>query len=604
MRSRATSSTTPRALAILIATAFRVDPVRTLLTVALTPLLGAATALLGVGVGRLIDAAVAGNRAGAVAMAAFLAISLLAVYQLGMIAAEIRLVLQTNVAHAIDQRAITLVTGLDTIEHHENPAYLDRLELLRHRRLELSAVFGALVENARAIIELGAVVVVLATVQPVLVALPLTAVPAVLAGRYQERLVAAADAATADARRLEVALTKVACDPAAARELRVCGAEQELRQRHGSAVTETRRRRDLAHTRGTLALAAGWTVFAGGLAGAVLLLVAAALRGEASAGDVALALTIGTQLAAAVGGVLLLVRWLASGLRAIGDYVWLIDHAATRPRPAASLALPLTGDVVLDAVSFGYPGTSNTVLQSLSMRLPAGSTVALVGENGAGKSTLVKLLCGFYRPTSGTISYGGQPLTDVDPKLWRARLTACFQDFGRIELTCRESVGIGNLDDAESPRPAPDPQLRHALINAGAGPWLDALPAGLDTPLGAHEDGVQPSSGQWQQLALARAGLRSRPAVMILDEPSASLDPITEHRLVERYIATVRAADPGTIILLISHRFATVQHADVIAVLEQGRLVEMGSHQELVTRGQRYAQLHGLHAGLYPAKGA
>ena len=450
---------------------------------------------------------------------------------------------------------------------------------------------------------LGAVVVLLATVHPTLAVLPLAAVPTVLASRYQARLVVDADRETAEARRAGEALVELGCDATAAREVRIYGLEREIRNRHSSIVDGARRVRDRAEARGTLAVTAGWTMFAGGLAIAVVFVVAAAINGRASAGDVALAVTVGSQLAGTATGIVLLVGWLSRSLRAAGDYLWLVDHArrvGSRQSQAAS-AVPARGDLVLDSVSFRYPGTDRDVLTDVSLRFPAGTTVALVGENGTGKSTLVKLLCRMYEPSGGRISYGGQPLDRLDVDLWRSRLSVCFQDFCRFEFPVRESIGVGDLQRGPhgSALP-PDDAILGAARVSGVDGWLRSLPNGLDTPLGtAFDDGVQPSAGQWQKVALARAVMRSGPAIMILDEPAASLDPVSEHALVEQYIRAVRATNPDTVIVLVSHRFSTVRHAEIIAVLEHGRVREVGSHHELVARGERYAELHELHAGFY-----
>jgi ATP-binding cassette, subfamily B, bacterial len=229
--------------------------------------------------------------------------------------------------------------------------------------------------------------------------------------------------------------------------------------------------------------------------------------------------------------------------------------------------------------------------------------VALVGENGAGKTTLVKLLCRLYRPTSGRILVDGVELTRMPAEAWRSRLAGAFQDFFRFEFRARQTVGIGDvlrLDD--------EPAVVAAIDRAGAGDVVTRLAAGLETQLGpTWPGGVEVSFGQWQKLALARGFMRDRPLLLVLDEPTASLDAETEHALFERYVAAARgkahgAANNGTdgrIMILVSHRFSTVRMADQIVMLDGSRVVEMGAHEELLAKGGPYAELYGIQAAAY-----
>jgi ATP-binding cassette, subfamily B, bacterial len=217
--------------------------------------------------------------------------------------------------------------------------------------------------------------------------------------------------------------------------------------------------------------------------------------------------------------------------------------------------------------------------------------VAIVGENGAGKTTLVKLLCKLYEPTSGRILVDGLPLHRMPADEWRSRLAGAFQDFFRFELRARHSVGVGDV-----PRLDDEPAVVAAVGRAGADDVIARLAAGLDTQLGpTWPDGAEVSFGQWQKLALARGFMRDRPLLLVLDEPTAALDAETEHALFERYAA----ARGSGITLLVSHRFSTVRMADRIVVLDGARLVEVGSHQELLASGGQYAELYGIQAKAY-----
>jgi ATP-binding cassette subfamily B protein len=277
---------------------------------------------------------------------------------------------------------------------------------------------------------------------------------------------------------------------------------------------------------------------------------------------------------------------------------WLEDYAAAVVA-RADLPAPsrLARGIRFEGVSFAYPGTERLVLQDLSLELPAGAVVAIVGENGAGKTTLVKLLAKFYEPTAGAIYLDDQPLARTSTEGWRPRLAGAFQDFFRFELRAWQTVGVG-----DGPRLEERPAVVAALQRAGADDVVANLRAGLETQLGpTWPEGVEVSFGQWQKLALARGFMREEPLLLVLDEPTAALDAETEHALFERYAAASAAggAGNGRITILVSHRFSTVRMADLIVVLDGARLVEMGSHEELMARGGQYAELYGIQAAAY-----
>ncbi|HYT40343.1 MAG TPA: ABC transporter ATP-binding protein, partial [Acidimicrobiia bacterium] len=252
------------------------------------------------------------------------------------------------------------------------------------------------------------------------------------------------------------------------------------------------------------------------------------------------------------------------------------------------------GGIAFEGVSFAYPGSETEVLSDVSLWLPPGSVVAVVGDNGAGKSTLVKLLARMYEPTSGRISVDGVDLARFDPAAWRARLSAAFQDSCRFEFLLGETIGIGDVDGINDAY-----QVLMAAERAGAGAVLETLPAGLNTQLGRRFEGVELSGGQWQRLALARAGMRD-PLLLLLDEPTANLDAEAEFALFETIArATRRARARGAVTMLVSHRFSTVRMADVIVVIDGGKVLEVGSHDELMARGGLYAELFSLQSSAY-----
>jgi ATP-binding cassette subfamily B protein len=217
--------------------------------------------------------------------------------------------------------------------------------------------------------------------------------------------------------------------------------------------------------------------------------------------------------------------------------------------------------------------------------------------NGAGKTTLVKLLTAMYRPSDGRILVDGIDLADVDPEEWRRHVAAGFQDFVRFELVAQQSVGVGDLARADDVV-----AVETALTRAGARAMIDQLSAGLSTPLGRSlADGQEISGGQWQQLALGRAMMRDAPLLVVLDEPTASLDSATEHALFERYAEAARRAGRanGAITILVSHRFSTVQMADLIVVIHDNGIAEIGSHSQLLELDGIYADLYHTQAAAY-----
>jgi ABC-type multidrug transport system fused ATPase/permease subunit len=255
-----------------------------------------------------------------------------------------------------------------------------------------------------------------------------------------------------------------------------------------------------------------------------------------------------------------------------------LSQADRNPRTAEGA--PRT-EIRFRGVTFAYPGTDRPVLDGFDLTIPAGSSLAIVGRNGSGKTTLAKLLCRFYDPDVGAIEVDGTDLRDLDLAGWRHRVAAVFQDFTRFELPLRDNV---------APAGAPDDDVRAALAEAGA-----ADLAGLDTVLArGYEGGTDLSGGQWQRVALARAlcAVRTGAGLVLLDEPTAQLDVRGEAEIFDRILAATR--DRTTV--LVSHRFSTVRHADLICVMERGRVVELGSHDELMARGGRYRTMFDLQA--------
>ena len=279
-------------------------------------------------------------------------------------------------------------------------------------------------------------------------------------------------------------------------------------------------------------------------------------------------------------------------------FLALEGERQTRHSPRRGPPRPLREGVQLHDVGFTYPGAARPAVDGVTLTLRPQERVALVGENGAGKTTLVRLLLGLYRPTHGTITVDGIDLTEVDPDEWRREATAVFQDFVRFPTTVRENIAYGDvsvLADGTVSNEAVQQRIAAAAARSGAARFIAALPDGYDALLGKEwAGGVELSSGQWQRLAIARAYLRDA-QIIVLDEPTAALDPRAE---VAVYRQFSRAA-AGRCAVLISHRLGATRLADRIVVLADGRLVEEGSHDDLLERGGVYAGMYRLQANWY-----
>jgi ATP-binding cassette, subfamily B, bacterial len=247
-------------------------------------------------------------------------------------------------------------------------------------------------------------------------------------------------------------------------------------------------------------------------------------------------------------------------------------------------------EIRFEAVDFHYPGSERPVLEALDLVLPAGRCTAIVGLNGAGKTTIVKLLSRLYEPTHGRLLVDGQDVRSYGVNDWRRRIGVIFQDFNRYELTAAENIGFGAIELAGDRK-----KVRVAAARAGILTTLERLPLGLDTPLARqYKDGAELSGGQWQRVAIARAlfALENGASILVLDEPTAALDVRAEAAFFDKFVDVTR----GATALLISHRFSSVRHADNIVVLANGKVIEQGSHDELVAANGRYAELFRLQA--------
>jgi ATP-binding cassette subfamily B protein len=546
----------------------------------------------------LLGKGIVEHRPGMVQGAAIgLGVSTAATWFLRTISTRVQRRFRDKITIALESHVARLQASVATVAHQELPEYLDRLSMLRNQVFVLDHMYVSLFSTVGWILRLGVTMALLASIHPALILLVVFAAPTVLTSTWRPEVERSAQERGAQANRLARHLFTIATTATPGKEVRVAGIGERL-------ITERRAAWErwygpVATTRWGSALwhALSWAIFGFAYVGAVVFVSSGI---SASAGNVLLVLAAGARLSAYIGATVGEIGFLRGfwmdGSRRLA---WLEDYAAS---VAASGDLPVPTDlhrgVRLDHVSFTYPGTSRVVLDDVSLTLPAGAVVAIVGENGAGKTTLVKLLAKMYEPSSGTIFVDDTPLARVPADQWRARLAGAFQDFFRFEFRAGQTVGLGDV-----PRLNDEPAVLAAVDRAGASDVLAHLTSGLNTQLGpTWPCGVELSFGQWQKLALARGFMRDQPLLLILDEPTAALDAETEHALFERYATVARGtgkSDSGRITILVSHRFSTVRMADLIVVLDGARLVEVGTHDELMAKSGPYSELYSIQAAAY-----
>ena len=389
-------------------------------------------------------------------------------------------------------------------------------------------------------------------------------------------------------------LRSLVLEPATAKENRVFGLGGWMVGRYADAWQEALHLMWANRAQPWLSLAAVLTLVA---AHAAVLGTLAAAAGRGQVGVAALVVFVQAVVASSALGTVGAAQWWLGQSLTAAQRVAALRARAPRLLPARTAAPPPAAPrsaagvgVRLDGVRFTYRGREHPTLNGLSLEVPPGQSLAIVGENGAGKSTLIKLLCGLYDPDAGRVSVDG-----VAPADARDRIGVILQDFVRYKLTLRENVGFGHL-----PLVGDRASLEAALRDAGGAGLLERLPRGWDSVLSREfTDGADLSGGEWQRVALARAltAVRGGAGLLILDEPTASLDVRAETELFERFLELTR----GVTTILVSHRLSSVRRADRIVVIDGGRVAEDGTHDQLMAAGGRYATLFSLQAERFAA---
>ncbi|MEU6788882.1 ABC transporter ATP-binding protein [Nonomuraea angiospora] len=503
----------------------------------------------------------------------------------------------------LQDRLYTRVNTFHGLSRFENPVFLDELRMAAQATGNaMGPITSGLFDLGRNVIALTGLLIALAVLSPLMAGLVALAALPVLAARMslEKRRIKMIAGQSAAARR-QIFYSSLITDVEAAKEVRLFGLGDFLKRRvlgELAVLQSGERRLDRREALTQSALAA----LSAAVSGAGLLwAVYSALDGRLTLGDV-------TAFAAAVAGTQAALTATVDNAANARQALLLFAHhervmslPGDLPTPGEPEALPaLRRGIELHDVWFRYDESHPWVLRGVDLTIPHGASVALVGLNGAGKSTLIKLLCRFYDPSRGAILWDGVDIRDVPPAELRARMGVLFQDYMSYDLTAAENIGVGEVE-AMSDRA----RLRTAAELAGAHEIVQALPRGYDTMLsrvffGPEDDddpqaGVTLSGGQWQRLALARALVRERRDLLILDEPSSGLDAQAEYEVHRR----LREHRAGNTSLLVSHRLGAVRDADLIVVLGDGRIIERGTHDELIALGGRYAHLFATQASGY-----
>jgi ATP-binding cassette subfamily B protein/ATP-binding cassette subfamily C protein len=508
---------------------------------------------------------------------------------LGLLAGWSETRLTPYVDQLVERRLYGTTTRVD-LSAFDSPGFYDALSRARGRGMsEASGIVDIAISILVAIVGFIAVVCVLLVLAPVLIPLLfLAALPDAFIAVRLARIRYRTSYELAVNRRRKGILSTLMTDRRAAGELRSFSMREFLMEAYTRLATYERSvQLKVANRQMRL------TVLSDIISGLAMLLVFGALMALLNAGALPLAVA-GTAVLAIRSGESSLYRVLSSinkcyesGLY-FSDFLDFCAEADRRSPPPARRTAPSDFATITSSdVWFTYPEAEAPALRGVSVEIHRGEVVALVGENGSGKTTLAKILARLYEPSAGVVAWDGVPLNEVDPDEIRQRIAVIMQDYTRWPMTARDNLTMG--------RPTDDKSLAQAAAAAGADRVIDQLPNGYDTYLDRRfKDGMELSGGQWQRIAIARGFYRNAP-LLICDEPTASLDARSEHALFQ----TILDHAAGRTVLLITHRLASVRHADRIYVLDRGRVVESGRHDQLLAAGGLYADLYTLQASAY-----
>jgi ATP-binding cassette subfamily B protein len=502
-------------------------------------------------------------------------------------------ILQTQLTNHVNSMIIRKAIGLD-LQFFEDPVFYDTLQNAR-RQADTSAlnIVNSTMQMAQQTITLVSLVVLLVRFSPWLAVISfVAAIPAFLSqSHYAERAFRAVSRRAPEARLLnylEMLLTGIE----SVKEIKLFGLGEPLLARYRELFTRFYQEdRAIAERRTRAGL--GWGLLSTlAYYGSYAWIVFRTVAGLITLGDMTMFLAVFRQSQSSV-------RSFLDSLNRLYESNLFLDNLMTYLSLRPALVSPVDGlpapepirqGIEFRHVTFRYPGSDVPVLRDINLHIHAGERIALVGLNGAGKTTLVKLLTRLYDPTEGQVLLDGVDLREYDLPSLHQRFGVIFQDFVRYQFTVRENIGFGQVDALDDLD-----RITGAADRGGASPIISSLPRGYDTMLGRRwEKGQELSGGQWQKIALARAFMR-KAEVLVLDEPTSALDAEAEYEIFRRFGELME----GRIAVLISHRFSTVRMADRIVVLSAGKIIELGSHAELVQLDGAYARLFNLQAEGY-----
>lgn len=582
-----------RGVFIIIRVAVQSHPVATVATLLLEVAQNVALPTVAVGFKLIVDGSLGDDHRLAALGVGIATGAISATWTLDTLASKVRIRLQERLSLTIDQDFMRRLASIPDIQIMDKAEYLDRVTALRANSELTGKAVGNMLQTVAVVVRLAYAAMLIALVNPAALAVVgAAAVSSAISWRAQ-RLAIQTEHDVAPRERHAEHVYKLLTEPSYLKEILILGTQSTLADQYQSELQEVRAQREGAARRVALQTFGGTLILGAGFALTALIGARMLDAGSASTGDVVLLLLVASQVMNYLSEASRRVALTQRLFRLSTDhYLWLRRSTATVvSAPESPRRVPAS--FVATGLTFAYDGAPNASLRDVNLQLDPGSLVVVVGHNGAGKSTFAKLLLGFYRPTEGSIRYGYNDVHCLASTWLWPRSSAVFQDYVRFETTLQESVELAALVSA-----VPCRSIDEALALAGID---ERFPARRDEQLGARWPGGRDlSSGQWQRVALARALVRAEPELLVLDEPTASLDPEAEAAALTALFDSAKQRRSGGVAIIITHRIAATKEADLILVLDDGIVAQVGTFDELVAQKDGlYYELLSLHAAQY-----